>query len=104
MATGDRFDRDTKILVAKEIMEKGREATAVAEEFALSANTVRKWARQYQADPQNAFPGSGHRQSEGPEADEIIRLKRRINELEGEVAFLQRVSTYFVKQPRNTCK
>ena len=104
MATGERFDRGTKVLISKEVVEKGRTAEDVAQEFSLSANTVRKWAGQYRQDPVNAFPGSGHRQSEGPEMDEIIRLKRRIKELEEENAFLQRVSTYFVARPKNTCK
>ncbi len=102
MATGDRFDRESKIAIVREVTEQGREAEAVAEEFALSGNTVRKWVRQYVADPQGAFPGSGHLQSEGPEADEILRLKRRIKELEEENAFLQRVSVYFAKPPKNT--
>ncbi len=102
MATGDRFDRESKIAIVREVTEKDRSAEAVAEELKLSANTVRKWVRQYLADPQNAFPGSGHRQSEGPEADEILRLKRRIKELEEENAFLQRVSVYFAHPPRNT--
>jgi transposase len=104
MAVGDRFDRESKITIVREVTEKGRAPEAVAEEFALSGNTVRKWIRQYQADPQNAFPGSGHRQSQGPEADELLRLKRRIKELEEENAFLQRVSVYFAKPPKNTRK
>jgi transposase len=102
MATGDRFDRESMITIVREVTDKGRETATVAEEFALSENTVRKWIRQYKADPQNAFPGSGHRQSMGPEADEILRLKRRIKELEEENEFLQRVSVYFAKPLKNT--
>ena len=104
MATGERFDRETKVLVSKEVLEKKRPVEDVSSEFALNANTVRKWARQYQKDPVNAFPGSGNQQSLGAEQDEVVRLRRRIKELEEENAFLQRVSTYFVAQPRNTCK
>ena len=104
MATGERFDREIKILVSKEITDKRRPAEEVAQEFSLSANTVRKWARQYQNDPNHAFPGSGNPQSQGAEQDEVIRLRRRIKELEEENAFLQRVSTYFVARPKNTCK
>lgn len=92
------------MVIAKQVVEKGRSAAEVAEEFTLSENTVRKWARQYKADPENAFPGSGHKQSQGPEMDELIRLQRRVKELEEENAFLQRVSAYFVRPPRNTRK
>ena len=104
MATGERFDREAKILVSKEIVDKKRPAEEVTQEFSLSASTVRKWARQYQNDPEHAFHGSGNQQSLCAKQNEVIRLRRRIKELEEENAFLQRVSTYFVTRPKNTCK
>ena len=104
MATGDRFDKETKVLVSREVLDKKRPVDDVAREFTLNPNTVRKWVRQYQKDPEHAFPGSGNQQSLGAEQDEVLRLRRRIKELEEEIAFLQRVSTYFVARPKNTCK
>ena len=104
MATGERFDRETKVLVSKEVLDKKRSVDDVAREFTLNQNTVRKWVRQYQKDPDHAFPGSGKQQSQGVEQDDVLRLRRRIKELEEENAFLQRVSTYFVTRPKNTCR
>lgn len=101
MATGERFSRELKIMIVKQVIDGKRPVDEVSQEYALGENTVRKWVRQYKENPERAFPGSGHTSDE---SEEVTKLRLRVKQLEEEVAFLQRVSTYFVARPRNTCK
>lgn len=48
----------------------------------LHVNTIYKWAEQFKADPDHAFPGSGNLKSEDAE---LKKTQRRIKELEEEV-------------------
>ena len=60
-------------------------------------NTVYKWIRLYNADPEHAFPGSGNLK---PDEDELKKANRRIHELENEIAILKQAAVYFAKNSR----
>jgi transposase len=82
-----KFDRAFKVETIKLVTELGRPVSSVAREIGVHENTIYKWLRQLQADPENAFPGSGNLK---PEEDEIRRMKRRMAELEEENAILKK--------------
>lgn len=93
MGEKGKHPRETKIAVVQLVTEGGRTVTSVANEYGVHENTIYKWVKQYQLNPQEAFPGSG---KHAPK-DETERLKRRIAELEQENDFLKKVSAYFAK-------
>jgi len=93
MPTGEKYNRDTKIAVVKLVTEDGRSSSSVANEYGIHENTVYKWIKQFNNNPDKAFPGSGNHAP----ADELERLRRRNRELEQENEFLKKVSAYFAK-------
>lgn len=94
MGKGTRYEREFKVEIAKQVVEGKRSASSMAREIGVHENTIYKWVKQYKADPEQAFPGSGNMK---PEEEEIYRAKRRIRELEGEVEILKKFAAYMAK-------
>ena len=92
-----RHDAEFKKEIAQVYLEGRRTAPSLATELGLHVNTIYKWAEQYRADPQNAFPGSGNMK---PDEAELSKANRRIRELEEEVAILKKAAAYFAKNSR----
>ena len=95
--TRKRHDAEFKKEIAQVYLEGRRTAPSLASELGLHVNTIYKWAEQYRADPQNAFPGSGNMK---PDEAALSKANRRIRELEEEVAILKKAATYFAKNSR----
>jgi len=93
----NRYDTDLKKEIAQVYLEGRRTAPSLASELGVHVNTIYKWAEQYRADPENAFPGSGHMK---PDEEELARAKRRVRELEEEVEILKKAAAYFAKNSR----
>jgi transposase len=59
-------------------------------------NVLRKWINDYEADPQQAFPGPGQMK---PEQAELERLRRENARLRAERDILKRAIASFAKDP-----
>ena len=94
---GKHFDAEFKKDIAKLFLNGTRTCESLASEIGIHQNTIYKWVRQYNADPEHAFPGSGNLK---PDEDELRKAKRRITELENEVAILKQAAVYFAKNSR----
>jgi transposase len=57
-------------------------------------NVIRKWVKQLEDDPLQAFPGQGRMK---PEQAEIERLKREVQKLKAERDILKKAAAYFAK-------
>lgn len=90
-----RFTREEKI-TAVTLLEEGRTARSIANEYGIHENTLYKWKQQFEMNPEEAFT---HRPDQGG-GDEVSRLKRRVKELELELEFLKKAAAYFAKNPR----
>lgn len=91
-----KFTKEEKLAAVKLVTEGGRSMLSVANEFGIHENTMWKWKRQYEINPEEAFTKVVVEDSNA----EAERLKRRIRELENEVDFLKKVSAYFAKNPQ----
>jgi transposase len=91
-----KFTKEEKLAAVKLVTESGRSMLSVANEFGIHENTMWKWKRQYEINPEEAFTKVVSEDSNA----EAERLKRRIRELENEVEFLKKVSAYFAKNPQ----
>ena len=91
------YDAAFKKEIAQVFLEKRRSAKELAREVGVHSNTIYKWAEQYQTDPENAFPGSGHMK---PEEEELVRAQKRVRELEEEVEILKKAAAYFAKNSK----
>lgn len=76
-------------------MSEGRTVASVANEYGIHENTIYKWQRQFEMDPEHAFT----QQSQQDRNDDVIRLKRRVKELELEVEFLKKSGGVLRERP-----
>ena len=96
MAIGDKFDREIKVAAVHEVLEGELTAFEVAQSYHVHENTIRKWVKQYQANPDDAFPGSGNLK---PSEEELTNLRRKVRQLELENDFLKKTAAYFAANP-----
>ena len=54
-----RFDRAFKLEAVKLVRERGVSAAQAARDLDVHENVLRKWVKEFAADPQHAFPGQG---------------------------------------------
>lgn len=100
MGRTSTFSREEKIAAVKLLVDEGRSAVSVAHEYSIHENTLWKWKQEYMLNPEDAF---AEKDPTAAVPDETERLRRRVKELENEVAFLKKVSAYFAKSPlKNT--
>jgi transposase len=76
-----RFDRAFKLEAVKLVRERGVSAVQAARDLDVHENVLRKWVKEFSADPQHAFPGQGQMK---PEQLEIERLRRQVVRLKAE--------------------
>jgi len=76
-----RFDRAFKLEAVRLVRERGVSAAQAARDLDVHESVLRKWVKEFAADPQHAFPGQGQMK---PEQAEIERLRREVIRLKAE--------------------
>lgn len=94
MGTRRQFSREFKLEAVRLVKERGVSVAQAARELDVHENVLRKWVREQQDDPQQAFPGKGVMK---PEAAEIERLKKENVKLRMERDILKKAAAYFAK-------
>jgi transposase len=61
----------------------------------IHENVLRKWVKEFAADPAQAFPGLGQMK---PEQLEIDRLRREVAKLKAERDILKKAAAYFARE------
>ena len=90
-----RFDRAFKLEAVKLVRERGVSAAQAARDLEVHENVLRKWVKEFAADPQHAFPGQGQMK---PEQQEIERLRREVIRLKAERDILKKATAFFAKE------
>jgi transposase len=90
-----RFSREFKLEAVKLVRERGVTVAQAARDLDLHENLLRKWVKDFAADPQHAFPGQGQMK---PEQLEIERLRREVHKLKAERDILKKAAAYFAKE------
>jgi len=70
-------------------------AAQAARDLDVHENVLRKWVREFAADPLQAFPGQGQMK---PEQLEIERLRREVVKLKAERDILKKAAAFFAKE------
>jgi len=91
------FSREFKLEAVKLVRERGVSAAQASRDLDIHPNVLRKWLRDYEADPQASFPGNGRMK---PEQQEIDRLRREVTRLKAERDILKKAAAYFAKESR----
>jgi transposase len=89
------FGREFKIEAVKLIRERGVSVAQAARDLDVHENVLRKWVKEFAADPGHAFPGLGQMK---PEQLEIERLRREVIKLKAERDILKKAAAYFAKE------
>ena len=84
-----RFDRAFKLEAVKLVRERGVSAAQAARDLDVHENVLRKWVKEFAADPQHAFSGRGQMK---PEQQEIERLRREVIRLKAERDILKKAT------------
>lgn len=82
-----RYDKQFKIAAARVVLGGEMRAVDLARELGIKDSTLRRWAQEYEEMGENAFPGNG-----SPKVNkdyEIVKLRKRIAELERENGMLK---------------
>jgi transposase len=87
------FGREFK-LEAKLVRERGVSVAQACRDLELAESVLRRWLRETQAEPQQAFPGHGQMR---PEQQEIERLRREVAKLKAERDILKKAAAYFAR-------
>jgi len=94
---GKRYDRQFKLSAARLVLEGSIPVKEVSDQLEVPCCTLRRWASEYEADGEDAFPGSGK-----PIANkdyEILKLKKENEELRKEIEILKKFRA-FLRQGR----
>ena len=84
-----RFTREFKLEAVRLVREQGVKVSEVARDLDIHENVLRKWVRDYAADPAHAFPGAGQQK---PEQAEVAMLNREIRKLKAERDILKKAA------------
>lgn len=90
-----RFGREFKIEAVRLIKDRGVSVAQAARNLDVHDNVLRKWVKDFAADPAQAFPGQGQMK---PEQLEIERLRREVAKLKAERDILKKAAAYFAKE------
>jgi len=90
------LSRESKLAYIEQILLKKKTVSEVAGSTGVHESTVYDWLKKYSEDPLELMPGSGNLKK----SDKDVKvLEKRIKELENEVDFLKKATSYFVKNP-----
>ena len=89
-----QFTREFKIEAVRLVRDRGVSVAQASRDLSVHENVIRKWMKDFDADPGQAFPGHGHMK---PEQAEIERLKREVQKLKAERDILKKAAAYFAK-------
>ncbi|GGZ15083.1 transposase [Novosphingobium colocasiae] len=89
-----KFSREFKLEAVRLVRERGVSVAQASRDLDIHQNVLRKWVREFTADPRDAFPGHGQMK---PEQLEIERLRREVAKLKAERDILKKAAAYFAK-------
>jgi transposase len=89
------FTREFKLEAKKLVKERVVAVAQASRDRGVHGNMLRKWIRDFERDPQQAFPGQGQLK---PEQLEIERLRREVSKLRAERDILKKAAAYFAKE------
>ncbi len=90
-----KFGREFKIEAVRLIRGRGVSVAQAARDLDVHENVLRKWVKDFGADPAQAFPGQGQMK---PEQLEIERLRREVVKLKAERDILKKATAFFARE------
>jgi transposase len=92
-----KYDREFKTGAVRLVIEEGRPVAVVARNLGIHENLLHKWKKNYEEDPQYAFPGKGRLKE--PD-EEMRRLRKELADVKEERDILKKALAIFSKGPK----
>jgi transposase len=89
------FSREFKLEAVKLVKDRGVGVAQASRDLDVAESVLRRWMRDMEADPQQAFPGKGQAR---PEQQEIHALRREVAKLKAERDILKKAAAYFARE------
>jgi len=89
-----QFTKEFKVEAVRLIKDRGVSLAQASRDLDVHENSLRKWAKEFEDDPRQAFPGQGNLK---PEQAEIERLRREVQKLKAERDILKKAAACFAK-------
>jgi len=81
------FSREFKLEAVRMVTEGGHSPTQVARDLDIRPDMLRRWRRQFEQDPEQAFPGVGQRKAR---EEEMWQLRRKLERVTTERDILKK--------------
>ena len=91
------YSREFKLEAVRLVKEEEQSLAQVARDLGIHESALWRWKKQFEDDPEHAFPGKGN--LSGPEA-ELARLRRENENLRMERDILKKAIGIFSKMPK----
>lgn len=91
------FDREFKIEAVRLVTDKGYTMAEASRNLGVDYSVLRRWKKQFEDDPQFAFPGKGMLK---PQDEELRRLKRKLERVQEERDILKKALAYFAEEQK----
>jgi transposase len=82
-----KFSREFKLEAVRMVSEGGHSANQVARDLDIRPDMLRRWRRQFEEDPEQAFPGVGQRRAR---EEEVWQLRRQLERVTAERDILKK--------------
>lgn len=89
------FTREFKLEAVKLVKERGVSMSQASRDLDIHLNVLRKWVKDVNADPAQAFPGQGQMKVDQAE---IAKLRKEVAKLKMERDILKKAAAYFAKE------
>ena len=89
------YNREFKLEAVKLVAERGVALGQAARDLDVGEGVLRRWVKEFSADPGQAFPGQGQMK---PEQAELERLRRENAKLKAERDILKKAAAFFAKE------
>lgn len=91
------FSREFKLEAVALVTEGGLSVAQAARDLGIHENVLGRWRRQFEEDPDQAFPGKGRLR---PQDEELARLRRENEILRQEREILKKAVGIFSRVPK----
>ena len=95
MVTRRVFTKEFKVEAVRLVKEQGVSIAQACRDLDLHDTVLRKWIKDQESDPENAFPGHGVQK---PDTAEVAALRKEIAKLKMERDILKKASAWFAKE------
>ncbi len=85
--TRRKFSREFKLEAVRMVTEGGHSLAQVARDLDIRPDMLRRWRKQVQEDPEQAFPGVGQRKAR---EEEMWQLRRKLDRVTAERDILKK--------------